>query len=50
MIENNITVDTTLLKKIRINFAGFGDLLRHPYLKKEQVKAVIDYQGEKRSI
>ncbi len=44
MIENNITVDTTMLKKIRINFAEFGDLLRHPYFKKDQVKAVIDYR------
>ncbi len=45
-IENNVSVDTTLLKKIRINFAGFTDLVRHPYLKKEQVKVVLDFRDK----
>lgn len=41
-IKDQITVDTTLVKKIRIDFAEFSDLLRHPYLNKVQVKTLIE--------
>ena len=43
-IEKYISADTVLIRKIRINFAGYKDLLRHPYLNKEQVKALLDYK------
>ncbi len=43
-IEKYISVDTMLIKKIRINFAEFKDLLRHPYLNKNQVSAILDYK------
>jgi DNA uptake protein ComE-like DNA-binding protein len=36
--------DTLKVKKLRINFAEYSDLLRHPYLKKEQVKAILDFR------
>ena len=36
-IKDNISVDSTLIRKIRINLADYKELLRHPYLKKEQV-------------
>lgn len=45
-IENSISTDTLLLKKIRINFAEYGDLLRHPYLSKKQVEAVLNYRDQ----
>lgn len=43
-IEKYISVDSVLIKKIRINFAEFKDLLRHPYLNKKQVAAILDYR------
>lgn len=43
-IEEHITTDTLLLKKVRINFAEFDELLRHPYLNKQQVQAILAYR------
>ncbi len=43
-IEEMVITDTTAVKKIRINFAGYGDLLRHPYLEKEHVEAIVDFR------
>ncbi len=45
-IESKISVDTTLIKKIRIDFAEYNDLLRHPYLNKKQVKAILTYRDK----
>ena len=45
-IEEYISVDTSLLKTIRINFADFSELLRHPYLNKEQVQAILNYREQ----
>jgi len=45
-IESSISTDTLLLKKIRVNFAEYADLLRHPYLNKKQVEAVLNYRGK----
>lgn len=43
-IEGQIMVDTLLIKKIRINFAEYRELLRHPYLNKKQVEAILEYR------
>lgn len=43
-IENRISVDTLLLKKIRLNFAEYPDLIRHPYLDKKQVSALLKFR------
>jgi len=43
-IENNISADTLLLKKIRLNFAEYPDLIRHPYLNKKQVGALLNFR------
>lgn len=45
-IENNITADTLLIRKIRLNFAEFPELLRHPYFKKKQVEAIINFRNK----
>ncbi len=45
-IEKNIFVDSTAIRKIRINFAEYNDLLRHPYLNKKQVKALLKYREQ----
>lgn len=45
-IENNISVDTLLIKKVRLNFAEYPELLRHPYLNKNQVAAILKYRDK----
>ena len=45
-IQNNVIVDTTEVKKIRLNFATYAQLLRHPYLNEESVKAILDYRNK----
>jgi DNA uptake protein ComE-like DNA-binding protein len=43
-IENRVSADTLLLKKIRLNFAEYSDLIRHPYLDKKQVNALLKFR------
>lgn len=43
-IENSISADTLLIKKIRLNFAEYSDLIRHPYFTKKQVEAILKYR------
>ncbi len=45
-IENSISADTVLIKKIRVNFAEFPDLIRHPYFTKKQVEAVLNFRNK----
>jgi len=45
-IQNKITVDTTEVQKIRLNFATYAQLLRHPYLNEENVKSILDYRNQ----
>ncbi|MDX2443103.1 MAG: helix-hairpin-helix domain-containing protein [Bacteroidales bacterium] len=44
-IESNITVDTSLVNKIVINTADFNQLIRHPYLNKYQVNAILEFRN-----
>lgn len=39
--------DTILIRKLSVNHATFADLLRHPYLNKEQVKAIDRLRRQK---
>ncbi len=44
-IEKNLTVDSMLLKQIRINFVEYAELLRHPYLDKKHVEAILAHRS-----
>ncbi len=44
-IEDELTVDSIQIKKIRINFVEYSDLLRNPYLDKQHVKSVLNYRN-----
>jgi len=44
-IQNNIYVDTLQITKLRINFAEYAELVSHPYLNKEQVRALLKYRN-----
>lgn len=45
-IEESISTDTLLIKKIRLNFAEFPELIRHPYFNKKQVEAIINFRNK----
>lgn len=38
-----VVVDLTALEKLHVNNCGFRDLLRHPYLEYDDVKALVHY-------
>ncbi len=44
LISNRIWFDTTIISTMDINSAAFSDLLRHPYLRLEDVKALVKYR------
>lgn len=45
-IQNKIVIDTTEVEKIRLNFATYAQLLRHPYLDEKSVVAILDYRNK----
>lgn len=47
MIKDGIAIDTSGIRKIQLNSATFRELLRHPYLEYEEVKALIQYRDFK---
>lgn len=52
-IADNLEIDTLVRTRININSADFKTLVRHPYLHKNQVRAIINYRkqyGDFRSI
>jgi competence ComEA-like helix-hairpin-helix protein len=44
LIRDHIHIDTSSIQRITISSASFGDLLRHPYLGLEEVKALVEYR------
>lgn len=49
-IRDRIFIDGTAVQKIRIDSATFRELLRHPYLEYEDVKALVEYREFKGDI
>lgn len=45
-LKRNFVVDTLRIKKVRINFAEYIDMVRHPYIEKENVEAVLKYRNK----
>jgi DNA uptake protein ComE-like DNA-binding protein len=41
-VKPAVTVDTTAIKPIRINYAEFSELIRHPYFEKSNVNAILN--------
>ncbi len=44
LISGRVTADSLDVIKIRINSAGYNDLIRHPYFKKNEVPAILKYR------
>jgi len=49
-LEPQLAVDVSRIKKIRLNHGDLNSRLRHPYLKKEQLSALILFRQKKRTI
>ena len=47
IIRDRIDIDTSAIRKIQLNSASFRELLRHPYLEFEHVKALVGYRDFK---
>lgn len=45
-IADNLEIDTLVRTRISINSADFKTLVRHPYLKKNQVNALLNYRKQ----
>jgi len=43
-IRRYITVDASGIKKIRINYAGYSELIRHPYFEKQDILNILEYR------
>jgi competence ComEA-like helix-hairpin-helix protein len=43
-VKDFIIVDTTKIKKLRINFVDYTDLVRHPYVKENHVESILNYR------
>ena len=44
IIYNLLSADSTMVKRININLAGFSELNRHPYLERYDVQAILKYR------
>lgn len=44
LISEDIWIDTLAIRKIALDSASFRDMLRHPYLEIEDVKALVKYR------
>jgi len=49
-IRDRIYIDSTAIRKIHLDSATFRELLRHPYLDYDQVKALLDFREFKGGI
>ncbi len=44
MNRNRLTCDSSMVRKININSAAYSDLLRHPYINRIQVEAIVNFR------
>ncbi len=50
MISPRVFTDSLTVRKIRINEAGFNELIRHPYFKRNEVSAILKFRELKGKI
>ncbi|MEF8809548.1 MAG: helix-hairpin-helix domain-containing protein [Bacteroidales bacterium] len=50
LIDSTIKIDRDHIRKIDVNKAKFGELIRHPYLNEYQTKAIVQYRQFKDGI
>ena len=45
-LNHQICVDTLKITRLRINFASYSELLRHPYIQKDHVEKILEYRNQ----
>jgi len=50
LIADRIAIDASSVRRIYIDSASFSELLRHPYLDLNEVKALVEYRDFKKDI
>lgn len=50
LIRSQVIIDSSAVRKIHIDSASFRELLRHPYLEYEDVKALVEFRDFKGDI
>ena len=45
LIQDYVIADTSCIKPLRINYDDYRDLIRHPYLKRQEVEAILNYRS-----
>jgi DNA uptake protein ComE-like DNA-binding protein len=50
LVSPRLMADPASVRKIKINSAGYGELIRHPYFRREEVAAILKYRELKGSI
>lgn len=50
LIRDQVYIDSSAIRKIRLDSTSFRELLRHPYLEYEDVKALVEYRDFKGEI
>jgi DNA uptake protein ComE-like DNA-binding protein len=50
MISSRFSIDSSLIKKIKINTAGYGELSHSPYLRKYEIQSILKYRKIKGKI
>lgn len=50
LIEENVTVDINLIRKLDLNFADLNELSRHPYLQKKLANKIVKFRTKNGSI
>lgn len=43
-LRQRLRADTASLRKIRLNFAGYAEMLRHPYLERDVVEGILAHR------
>jgi DNA uptake protein ComE-like DNA-binding protein len=46
LIHDFVTVDTSYIRSLRVNFDDYKELIRHPYLEKQHVEAILNYRSQ----
>jgi DNA uptake protein ComE-like DNA-binding protein len=50
LLRKHVFIDSLAIRRIRLDSASFRELLRHPYLEYEDVKALVEYRDFKGEI
>jgi len=45
-LSQHLMADSLKVEKLRLNFAGYTELIRHPYFERDHVQAILNFRNE----